>query len=276
MLHALLLSFDNETNLGRIDRSSLSQQSCMELLIGSLPDDTKEVHFQDDEGEFLECCSWNRITCDADGNVIKVDLRFRYAGTMSFDFIPESVIEAEFGSCAMSGTLDTLKLPRSMQNFDISDTLCNGTVDLPGLPETLHTLQLRGSRFSGSLDLTSLPLSLEILKLDRNMFMGTISLEKLPPSLQVLFLDCNDLSGRLDLGSLPARIRLLDLSNNAFTGEFCLVQPIESLHILRAADCKLSGTAVVHSSVNKGKVNLKGNAMEAVVDERGNVYPGWY
>ena len=72
-MYLLLFLRAVDTNLGRVDLSSFSDQILMEMLLGCLDDETKQ-RYQDNQGVYLDVCKWGCVRCDEENRV--VDLHY--------------------------------------------------------------------------------------------------------------------------------------------------------------------------------------------------------
>ncbi|KNH05783.1 hypothetical protein XU18_3228 [Perkinsela sp. CCAP 1560/4] len=86
--------------IGKVDRSTLSQQTLMELFIFGLDKAEKIYGSRDAPGEV---CEWNGVTCNAGREVVK----FRWAeksgtGTLGFEFLPDSMENLNMSYNALS------------------------------------------------------------------------------------------------------------------------------------------------------------------------------
>eukprot|EP00009_Paramoeba_aestuarina_P007024 CAMPEP_0201523446 /NCGR_PEP_ID=MMETSP0161_2-20130828/19899_1 /ASSEMBLY_ACC=CAM_ASM_000251 /TAXON_ID=180227 /ORGANISM="Neoparamoeba aestuarina, Strain SoJaBio B1-5/56/2" /LENGTH=184 /DNA_ID=CAMNT_0047922561 /DNA_START=27 /DNA_END=581 /DNA_ORIENTATION=- len=154
--------------IGRVDKSSFSQTTLLELLTASIvfPQPINEItgypELTFNDAEEITSIRW--------GNM-------RLTGSVPLEWLPPSSIEV------------------SLYRNDLS-----GTVSLTALPQSLRELILSVNRFSGTLDLTCLPYGMEGLYLDDNFFEGEANFSMLPISLLYLWVNTNpDLSGRIQI-----------------------------------------------------------------------------
>ena len=208
--------------LFRPDTSSLTDQMRMEILLSDCPDKTKAA-FQDANGDFIDICSSNLITCDTEKNVKHIRMQsVGLRGSVSFDILPQNLEIFSVSSSSgfgFTGTLCAASLPRSLNHFSIGRHEFFGTVDFYELPESLLVLNLYKNQFTGSVDLCSLPKHLTEIHLDGNNFSGTLDLSHLPSGLVWAFFNFNKFSGSVSLSCLPESLTQLDLKGNKLEGE---------------------------------------------------------
>ena len=214
MLLAPTLISSQDTDLGRVDLFSLTQQQLMELLVSGLKD--KDSIF---ESEFPppDACTWSKVECDSKRDVRAIRwARRELRGSIDLQFLPLRLEYLDIGRNHLKGSIDVGNLPPQM--FYVSFTQNNflGTVDLTKFSVFLDNFDCAANVLSGSLDLTKLPAGMRSLALSMNRFTGSVDLTALPACLEALYLDGNRLCGKLDLGALPLGLQLLDLENNDF------------------------------------------------------------
>ena len=205
-----------DTCLGRVDASSLSDQTRMELFISSYHP-AKMRKFLDDSDTFLDVCDWDYVGCTADGVVITVDWpRQFHCATVSLDLLPAQLLEFDIQQCETAGTLSVEKLPFTMESFEIGANRFYGGIDLTVLAPNIQDFGASCNFFTGSIRLDRLPQSLTHLDLSYNAFEGTISLQALPKRMLELRLENNGLTGELYFGNLPKTMLVVVLDANDF------------------------------------------------------------
>ena len=177
-----------DDGIGRFDRSTLSQQSLMELFVFGIDKAEKICHSRESPAEV---CQWKGASCNAGGEITA--LKWSYA--------------SENGS----GTVELKYLPSSMKELAMMYNALTGTITLGDLPDSMETLCLCGNHLTGRLDLDSLPAAMQHVDLSDNAFTGEISIEHLPNGLKDLYLCENQLSGPVCFTSLPPAFVNLDL-----------------------------------------------------------------
>ena len=235
-----------DTQLGRVDRSSLSDQILIEMLVQGFTGIAKG-RYQDKFGVFIDVCEWCGVDCDAENRVTAVyDIEFT-AGEISLSHIPPKVESFEMYSKNLTGTLEAGDLPQCLETFDISGNAFDGTVDFQNLPRALAHFDINTNAFTGSADLTTLP-----------------------HSLRVLWMHANRFSGELCLSSPPQRLNHINLSANAFSGDFCLPNPPKTLVSFGASKNNFNTIAVVSKRFTVFFKDSSGVA--AVVDGSGDAH----
>ena len=283
-MHSIQILLAADVSTGRLDFASLSDQTCMELLIEGACDEFK-ARYQDDKGEFLDICEWGShgmvpaIKCDEAKSVVSVEFKgMKGKGPLKLDFIPSNVTSFRIyfpsfipSNECMGGTITTALLPQALEEFEVSGQVLTGGFNLCALPETLQMVDVAINELKGLCDLSALPKGLQILRLQQNKFSGSIVLDSLPEALEYLNLSYNALSGTLDFAHLCPALRRLELSNNAFEGSFCFAANAKNIYVsVRNTD--LSGTAVLPKRATV-RANLEGTKIQAVVDENGEPHP---
>ena len=242
-IFTIILTVD--TNLGRVNYSSFSDQTLMEMLIGDLDDETKKK-YQDSEKMYLDVCKWDCVKCDDDGNVIAINPKGDVKGSLQLSYIPPKVRE-----------------------FDASYKGLTGPADLAYLPQSLEELYLDNNKLAGSVDLGNLPQNMHTLYLDSNKLTGSIKLSNLPKNMQGLFLHCNAFSGSIELTNLPQSLLSLTFNSNELTGSFIATNLPPKLEKIEAGYNLFSATAVVDAKT-KAMINLRESGVTSVIDENGN------
>ena len=246
MLNALFL-VAIDSNLGRVDIISFTDQTLAEMLVGEFNDESKRL-FQDNSGAFLDVCKWQDFSCDADGRVTIINAYGQFDGVIEFAYLPPQLVEFDVEYSELSGTLDTNLLPVCMRWFNI----------------------LKGE-FHGTVDFTSLPQRMEYFNVACNTFTGSAVLNSLPDNLDTLFLGKNQFSGTLCLTKLPLSLKHLSVSDNEFSGKFHLVNARESIRVYAEKNA-FCGTAVIQSHF--GYVAIGYSGVDAVFDEFGKKHEG--
>ena len=264
-----VLALTADTDLGKVDYASMSQQNLMELFIENM-DDSEKDEFQDGNGEFLDCCDWDGVECE-DDEVTEIDFSERFGEdfALQFRFLPQTVEKFVGSTNSFEGELECSDLPKSMKSLSIGECYFKGTLDLPRLPPVFESLEVFQNGFERSLELKGLPDSVEYLGLSNNQFEGSLDLTALPVSLKELSVHGNRLSGELNFQSLPANFVALLASSNAFMGSVDLTAVPKAARYIELYGNKLSGIAKV--ALNEGMtIDLRGNGVEKCVDAAGS------
>ena len=236
----------DDGHLGRLDYASLPDQALMEILVEGFSASAKK-RYQDKHGMFLDVCQWERITCDADKNVISIEAHAG-SGSISLDFIPPKVKDVYLNIADLSGTFSANALPSDLECLDIGINNFEGTVDFTALPAHMYYLSLCKNKFHGSAVLDSLPRGFLILWMQANSFSGSLNLENLPPNFFYL-----------------------DASSNAFSGAFRILNVPENLNAIHASGNCFDEVALLPSHVCD--VRLGKSGVTSVVDELGKPHP---
>ena len=80
-----------DSSLGRVDYSSMSDQTLMEMLIDGFDAKTRR-RYKDSDGMYLDVCEWSNIKCDDDQRVIEIDIENKNSsGSVEFFYVPPKV-----------------------------------------------------------------------------------------------------------------------------------------------------------------------------------------
>ena len=267
---AILFS-TSDPSLGRVDRSTLSDQMMLELLVQHFTEDSKRFLKSDDDA-FLPVCTWACVNCDASERAISFDLKQRVAGSLVLAYIPLQMQVVNVRGYNLEGTLDTENFPDSLQVLSLTANKMSGSVDMTQLPPNFVKFNIGLNDFSGTCDLRALPERIEQISLDSNKFHGSIHLDALPTSLRALDVSRNAFSGEVCFEHLPPALTFLELSENQFEGSFALLNPPANLAVVNCEVNKFAATAVVKSGI-EFELCLNDNTITAVVDANGDPYP---
>ena len=292
MLRLVQLLSSSDIQLGRFDTFSLTQQARMELVIQDVSEYSVD-DFLDEEGNFTDCCDWDRNVCDENEELIDINFG-ALDGTLNLKYIPLTVKTITIAPSDVEGRLCTESLPEGLEELLVVNTYFYGFVNLSSLPPNIHTVHLSTNAFRGSVCLSALPATIKLLDLQSNRFLGPISLDSLPGKLEVLRLSHNLFCGSVSLQELPASLRELDLSfnqiigsiiidnvseamrvialnDNNFSGELQVRCPMSNVQYLQVQRNSLTGVAVLHSALPV-TLEMYNNDIEGAVDENGEAY----
>jgi len=250
LLVSLSLQSDDApaSHLGKIDKSSFSQQTLMELFLDGITKNKNIICGDCDTPKPV--AEWRGVTTNADGEVTM--FRTIYCalfGTPQLQWLPESVTKLDMTKNLLTGTLDLSVLPESLECLVLADNKFSGEIALESLHQRMCVLNLGMNQLSGSLKLESLPDNLKELYLDFNSFSGTVCLTNLPASMISLSINDNKLHGGVDLTRLPDGLASLFLGTNGFCGETDFSQlPFQTLKLFVVDHTQMSGTVVVPQS----------------------------
>mmetsp|Transcript_24763 Transcript_24763/g.38587 ORF Transcript_24763/g.38587 Transcript_24763/m.38587 type:complete len:224 (-) Transcript_24763:92-763(-) len=206
---------------GKVDKSTLSQKTLMELFIQGIDNKERVCGSAADPKDISE---WSNVVFNDNLEIIEIN--------WSLD--------------DLNGSIATEWLPATLQKLMItSDFLAEhwlrGTVDLTVLPDALTYLNLSENNLNGTISLTSLPPRMEFLDISQNGLNGPLDLTKLPSTLEVLNLAWNSFSGVTDFSRLPESLKELSLLKNELEGTIHV--RISKLH------CRVLGTRIVVKKV---------------------------
>uniref|UniRef100_A0A7S4KXA6 Leucine-rich repeat protein n=1 Tax=Paramoeba aestuarina TaxID=180227 RepID=A0A7S4KXA6_9EUKA len=189
-----------DRHLGKVDKSTLAQQSLMEILISGFTDCKYKIcGYEDTPTDIL---NWRGITLNETDDVVGI----HWAGRLDSYF-------------RLYGTIDLNALPLTVQAMDVSRNSLDGSIDLTGLPKVLKYLYLHQNAFAGSACLTSLPEAMVSLNLSENYFSGHIDVTQLPKGIRELRLNRTSLDGDTDLSQLPESLRVFNVENTNLFGK---------------------------------------------------------
>ena len=219
-IHSLPILIAADPSLGRVDYSSLSDQTLMELLIDGFDAEEKQI-FQSREGMYLDVCEWSCVSCDNNGRVVKIKDSHNNTpgGSLALSYVPPKVKEFDM-SCKRSlvGSVELTNLPHGMKILSVSYNQITGSVNLTRLPDSMKYLCLDNNELTGSVDLANLPQSMRVLFLHKNQLTGSLDLTQLPQHVELVFLQDNQFTGSVDLAHLPAKTEGVYLTNNQLSG----------------------------------------------------------
>eukprot|EP00009_Paramoeba_aestuarina_P002483 CAMPEP_0201509468 /NCGR_PEP_ID=MMETSP0161_2-20130828/2514_1 /ASSEMBLY_ACC=CAM_ASM_000251 /TAXON_ID=180227 /ORGANISM="Neoparamoeba aestuarina, Strain SoJaBio B1-5/56/2" /LENGTH=376 /DNA_ID=CAMNT_0047904421 /DNA_START=33 /DNA_END=1163 /DNA_ORIENTATION=- len=258
--------------LGRLNYESMSQQALMEMVISKMSDENRR-QFQDCNSNFLDVSEWEMVEMGDDGkSVVKIEwenedpdqIELEEQGTISLEWLPDTVTEFCISNRKFKGTLDCGKLPKSLEIFSVGENRLTGEFHVSKLPEGILCFDAPYNLLSGILDLQKAPQWLDYLCLEGNRLCGdlvigrkvpikilmfgfndfdcTIDLTSLPFDTEVCECGNNGHHGTADLTALPVYLQQLDVSSNKFEGSIDLTQLPATLTILCASDNTFSGT----------------------------------
>ena len=239
-----------DPHLGRVDYTSFSDQTLMEMLYAGFSADAIK-RCQDTEGAFLDVCKWHSVKCDGDGNVVKFHDFYTFTGSLQLCYIPPKVETFRLQFKVFTGSIDLTQLPRSLWELDLGRDNLEGPIDLTRLPEGIKNLHLCNNRFSGSVELTQLPQSIKSLELQGNRFTGEIDLTRLPEDMESLYLHENLFTGSFIAKNLPHDLRI-----NARENKFSSIALVESQATAEIFLCDSGATSVIDDNGNENSQSV--------------------
>mmetsp|Transcript_40166 Transcript_40166/g.63539 ORF Transcript_40166/g.63539 Transcript_40166/m.63539 type:complete len:231 (+) Transcript_40166:1-693(+) len=188
MTPEILLFFSEDSNLARVDVTTLPQQTLMEMVVDGFEN---KGRLFDDDGCYLDVDKWTGVTVNANAEVHDVDWRdyqdrhFPEGGTLELRWLPGTVVGFALTGSEMHGTVEIGRLPEVMERLYLQRNWLSGTIDLPLMPRPMIYLILHTNRFHGPLNLQNIPDTLTDLLLNSNSFSGTVRIGELPDIISV-------------------------------------------------------------------------------------------
>jgi len=164
IIDAYLFIISADPNLGKVDKSMLSPQTLMELLIQGITNNKDRITLQEQDIE-----QWDGVFYNDYREITTIRWGLRsLEGTIDLQWLPCTVISVSFPMNYLSGEIDLEHLPDGLVDL-VADknTLC-GTLNLIRLPAHLEALLLHINNFEGPLCLIQLPATLKVLNLSSN------------------------------------------------------------------------------------------------------------
>ena len=174
-----------ELSLGRVDLSSFSDQTLMEMLIDGFDESSKKM-YQHKDGEYLDVCEWCSVKCDSDERVVEISECLDVSGSLQLAYIPPKVRELIIPFQQLKGSFDFAYVPRSMEFLSLDNNRLTGTLNLEKLPPNIRIIHLHGNQLSGSLRFDTLPAKMRNINVSNNRFTGQFVATNLPPVLALL------------------------------------------------------------------------------------------
>mmetsp|Transcript_1912 Transcript_1912/g.2937 ORF Transcript_1912/g.2937 Transcript_1912/m.2937 type:complete len:260 (+) Transcript_1912:26-805(+) len=201
--------------LGRIDKSSLSQQTLMELLIADL---SHTYSIRDSSDDLID--KWKGVSLSDSDAVTSIDWHaFALKGKFLFEWLPETVEDLIICTNNLNGQIPMQSLPQGLHKWRFRRNSFCGSLDLDALPPNIVEVLATSNKLTGTISLENLPDSLKKLFLGLNDFHGTVCLTKLPGSMTILALNICSFTGTVNLTKLPPNMERLYLDRNSFEGE---------------------------------------------------------
>mmetsp|Transcript_20869 Transcript_20869/g.32553 ORF Transcript_20869/g.32553 Transcript_20869/m.32553 type:complete len:290 (-) Transcript_20869:73-942(-) len=243
LLHCVITA---DLSLGRVDKSSLPQETLMELLLSTINSEGREIISGSEENP-KPLSDWHGIRMSPTDEVTEIVwTSLALEGSLEFQWIPDTVItfhvygdrfygtvdwpalqesnvqRLNIGDNRLVGTFAVELLPNSIRFVAVSKNKFDGSLQLPQLPRNMTELFAYENNLHGTLQLTNLPKTLRTLSIASNKFSGSIVFKNLPQGMKGIFLSNNALSGDIDLCELPSSIERVNLSKNKFDGSISM------------------------------------------------------
>ena len=263
--------------IGRVNATSLNQQTRMELLVEHVEAENIFI----DEGEARDVHDWPGVSCGDDGSVCSIDWScmdlLTLRGTIRVEWLPQTIRLFDVSLNRLAGEIPTATLPNELRIFNAQYNDFSGTLCLSTLPPQLQVFRADHNRLTGSVCLESLLQTLEQLFLDDNRFEGEVCLTRLPARLFKLWLKENRLCGELNFSALPEKLTELFLSKNNFSGSVSVDSLPPTMEILDVSqNCLRQETLKVKSFPESlWCIDFSGNAIGDVVDGEGKPILSW-
>ena len=210
ILHAMCHS--EVSMLARADKSTLSEQVCMELFIARL---RNPVVFRGANGSFRDVHTWEGVSLDEKGRVTSIF----WDENTGMNYVNLDDTESTSGAAVSSGCVDLEWLPAHLRHLVLFFLELGGEVNTYLLPQQLETFNIGGNAFQSTFDTRELPPSMVDIHIEGNQLFGGLDLANLPPSLRKFCAMWNYFTGSADLSNLPRTLKLLCLEHNQLVGE---------------------------------------------------------
>ena len=113
-IRALQILPTMDPSLGRVDYSSFSDQTPMEMLFEGFDEDSQKK-YRDKDGMYINVCKWDCVECDDNGRVVKLTVRRYVSGSLNIRYIPPKVKLFDISSKQLKGTIDYAEFPESIE-----------------------------------------------------------------------------------------------------------------------------------------------------------------
>ena len=220
-----LCTADSTNFTHRVNASTFSEQTRMELLVSGIPE---KCALYDDFGDFDDIYMWAGVSLRNRTHVVAIQWSdtsgvFKPGGSMDLQWIPPEVVLFDISCMELEGSIDTFALPRKLEILYIGYNRFSGDFVLKGLPPTLITLCGGDNQFQGIFPIADLPRRLVNCNMQNNKFSGSLDIPALPATCESVDLSRNQFVGQLDLRTLPADLLSLKLTGNVFADDLILV-----------------------------------------------------
>ena len=214
--------------LGRFDKSSLSDQDLMELLVGDLTD---VAIAKDSNDNFTDIKKWSILDFDRYNRVRSIEMN-NAAFDINMGFFDDDDDDWSIERICFNegGSIDLQYVPSTVTLVRIDHMFLKGTIATRDLPRELKTLDLQSNKFFGMFETADLPPTLEVIYISHNAMEGSVHLEHLPNALMHFGAHSNAFTGSLRLSQLPEHLVSLNLANNGFEGQITLINIPKTLH----------------------------------------------
>eukprot|EP00009_Paramoeba_aestuarina_P009058 CAMPEP_0201517848 /NCGR_PEP_ID=MMETSP0161_2-20130828/8851_1 /ASSEMBLY_ACC=CAM_ASM_000251 /TAXON_ID=180227 /ORGANISM="Neoparamoeba aestuarina, Strain SoJaBio B1-5/56/2" /LENGTH=191 /DNA_ID=CAMNT_0047915475 /DNA_START=41 /DNA_END=616 /DNA_ORIENTATION=+ len=173
MFNFLVSVITSDPSLGKVDKSSMSEQTLMELFAEGITDNRSALSISRQEPQ--DIYDWKGLNFDSSGAVTGIGwILQKLGGSIRLEWLPASVKYVFVDRNRLSGTVCLTQLPHVLQTLLMTSNLFSGTVDLTQLPKELVRLRLNDNAFHGETDFIQLPPQLRDLRVDHTQLSGEI------------------------------------------------------------------------------------------------------
>ena len=211
--------------LGKCDKSTLTEQCLMELLVDKLVKNISfREYFYDVEGAYRDIYEWEKVRFNNHGCVSTINwynllsAYFSAGGYMDLQWIPPNVERFWIFGNGLKGSINTDYLPCGLKSLNIMKNKYEGRFELSHLPRTIINLGISRNSLSGTLIFSSLPPEIQVLRASHNLFSGIISLADIPKSLVDVDLSSNSFHGNVKFKEVTKSVEIIDLRKNKIDG----------------------------------------------------------
>ncbi|KNH07983.1 leucine-rich repeat protein [Perkinsela sp. CCAP 1560/4] len=217
MFYLPAFALADDSGIFRVDRSTLSHQVLIEILFSNL---ARQSKMYDANGDFKEIKSLECIELDSNGDVVTVDLFYRYIrGNLDVQCLPDTVVKFNFSFNQLHGALECSRLPTALLSAFASSNRLSGEIDLPRLPPLIKCFEVKRNKFSGTLDFSEMPTGILWLSLAQNSLDGKIDLSMLKMKIAWTGKEGPPHVAWANPVLYASELLSLDLSDNQFSGD---------------------------------------------------------
>ena len=230
--------------IARADKSSLPQQTLMELMVQGISKEKLESTFTDASGNFHDYTTWECVSCDENDNVYQVcKMSVNYRG-LNLEYVPSTVRRIIFMSAQLDGTVPWGALPPALEKLNLAVNFLEGSARLDLLADSTQRVNIARNSLTGSLLLEKLPKSPIELIAFKNNFSGSVNLSSVPPKCVEIDATWNNLTGGLDITALPDGFQKIGLGSNLLSGDINFRTMPDSMKDIDLEDTAFSGDIV--------------------------------
>mmetsp|Transcript_6907 Transcript_6907/g.10459 ORF Transcript_6907/g.10459 Transcript_6907/m.10459 type:complete len:200 (+) Transcript_6907:34-633(+) len=173
MLLVFSITLCADLPLGKVEKSTLSEDILLELLIEKMTANTERI--RGNEENSWEVSEWNGLELNAQKNIGAIKWSNKgLTGGIQLEYLPRTTRRAYFDNNSLSGDLCLTDLPEGLVKLAFSNNKFSTTVDLTRLPSTLAGLFLDKNPLFGVTDFSRLPSGLVWLWMNDTLLSGTV------------------------------------------------------------------------------------------------------